>query len=277
MTPADPVPTDTRPATIARDLAHLTDQLAARDSLAPGPEVDRLFSATVHLVTATPPHEARHVLDDPHLAARVARLRTLSAHGESALESHWSARVAAASDPDAELARFPYRGNYHALVDLELALLGRHLNGRRPCSVVVLGCGPLPLTATGYAAGLGAPTLAVDRDAAAVTAARAFLAATGGRMIDVVHDDAARIPLRPHDVVVLAALVGTTTADKTALLRSISDRMRPGTLLLARSAHGLRTLLYPEVDVDAMPGFEVLDVKHPAGDVINSMIVARRV
>lgn len=52
--------------------------------------------------------------------------------------------------------------------------------------------------------------------------------------------------------------------------------MRPGAMLLARSARGLRTLLYPPVDLRAMPGFEVLEVVHPTDDVVNSVVVARR-
>ncbi|WP_344099273.1 nicotianamine synthase family protein [Myceligenerans crystallogenes] len=288
---------------VAERLAHLTDRLAALDSLAPGPATNHLFGAVVRTVTTTPPAAARRVVAHPAVRARAERLRSLGARGESALEAHWAERIAGAPEPPAELARFPYLGNYRELIGLELALLRRHLTAGAPASVVVLGCGPLPLTATGYAAGLGARTVAVDRDASAVAAARAFLAtlpapadpgapglpevggpAAGGRPEVapapggvVVHDDAERVPLHGHDLVVLAALVGTTTAAKAGLIRSLAARMRPGALLLARSAHGLRALLYPEIDPGTMDGFEVLDVEHPGGDVINSMIVARRV
>ncbi|GAB4084177.1 hypothetical protein GCM10028784_08070 [Myceligenerans cantabricum] len=262
---------------VATRLARLTDRLAGLSSLAPGPETNQLFSAVVRTVTTTPETVARQVGTHAAVTARAERLRALSARGESALEVHWSERITAAPDPRAELQSFPYQDNYRELVDMELALLRRHLTGRSPRSVVVLGCGPLPLTATGYAAGLGVRTVGVDHDRSAVGAARGFVEATGSPATVVAHGDAARVPLREHEVVVLAALVGTTTQEKTTLLRSLADRMRPGALLLARSARGLRTLLYPEVDPHAMAGFDVLGVRHPAGDVINSMIVARRV
>ncbi|WP_225997179.1 nicotianamine synthase family protein [Myceligenerans pegani] len=262
---------------VAERLARLTDELAALASLTPSPDVNRLFSAVVRTVVTTPVTIAREVGARPGVTARADELRDLSARGEAQLEAHWSRRVADAADPVAELGRFPYRDNYRDLVAMELRLLRRHLDRRAPRSVVVLGCGPLPLTATGYARGLGARTVAVDRDPAAVAAARGFLAATRDPGTVVVHDDAVRVPLHEYDVVVLAALVGTTTTAKAALLRSLAERMRPGALLLARSAHGLRALLYPEIDTATMAGFDVLDVKHPAGDVINSMIVARRV
>lgn len=262
---------------VSEQLTRFVDDLASLPSLAPGPDANRLFSAVVHLVTTTPEPVAHQVGLYPDVAARAGLLRDLSARGECELEVHWSERIATADDPITELGRFPYRDNYRDLVAMELGLLRRHLSRPSPRSVVVLGCGPLPLTATGYAHGLGAPAVAVDLDPAAVTAARRFLHATGEPGTVVVHDDAAHVPLDDHDVVVLAALVGTTAAAKAAILRSLAERMRPGALLLARSAQGLRALLYPEIDPEMMAGFDVLDVKHPAGDVINSMIVARRV
>jgi hypothetical protein len=89
------------------------------------------------------------------------------------------------------------------------------------------------------------------------------------------HADVLDVDLAGYDVVVLAALVGSTAAEKSAMLLRLSGMLDPGTLVLVRSARGMRTLLYPEVDPAEMPGFEVLDVVHPGDDIINSAIVAR--
>ena len=51
--------------------------------------------------------------------------------------------------------------------------------------------------------------------------------------------------LEGFDVVYLAALVGATREEKEELLVQVAARMREGALLVIRSAHGLRTLLYP--------------------------------
>jgi len=51
--------------------------------------------------------------------------------------------------------------------------------------------------------------------------------------------------LEDTDVVYLAALVGSTQLEKEKLLVGVASRMKAGSLLLVRSAHGLRTLLYP--------------------------------
>jgi len=46
-------------------------------------------------------------------------------------------------------------------------------------------------------------------------------------------------------VVFLAALVGMDSAAKTEILDSLRGRLAPGTLVVARSAEGLRGVLYP--------------------------------
>ena len=76
----------------------------------------------------------------------------------------------------------------------------------------------------------------------------------------------------------VAALVGTTQAQKRAALQAIGTSVEPGTHVVVRSADGLRSLLYPVVDIrdvrDAGLVPEVL--VHPLGEVINSVLVARR-
>lgn len=54
--------------------------------------------------------------------------------------------------------------------------------------------------------------------------------------------------------------------------------MRPGSLLVVRSAHGFRTLLYPEFDFTTAAVLERLEiclVVHPFNGVVNSVVVAR--
>jgi nicotianamine synthase len=84
--------------------------------------------------------------------------------------------------------------------------------------------------------------------------------------------------LAEFDLVYMAALVGMSQADKERIIRRIAERMRPGALLVARSSWGMRTCLYPEVDL-ATEGLrdklECCVVVHPYGQVVNSVIVAK--
>jgi nicotianamine synthase len=255
-------------------IVHLTDQLAALPHLRPDPRTNALFGGLVQAVLAAPDHHARDVLAHPDVESRRDAVRDLSARGETALEHAWAERIAAAPDPRAALATFPYLDNYRRLTALEVRLLTH--SGGAPTSVAVLGCGPLPLSTLGYAEALGCPVTGLDRDPAAVNLARQVAARVKSTGVRFEEADAADVDLMGYDAVVLAALVGDTPSGKAAILDRMAGAMRPGAMLLARSARGLRTLLYPPVDLGAMPRFEVLEVVHPTDDVINSVVVARR-
>lgn len=53
------------------------------------------------------------------------------------------------------------------------------------------------------------------------------------------------LDLAGFDLVYLAALVGSSQRDKERLLVGVVERMRMGALLVVRTAHSLRGLLYP--------------------------------
>jgi nicotianamine synthase len=242
--------------------------------LRPGPQVDALFGALVDLVLATPPDAAAAALADPVVRELQARLPDLCGRGEHALEMAWAARIAASERPEDELAGFPYLENYRRLSGMELDVLADVATGpvRR---VGFVGAGPLPLTSLLWGEELGVPVVNVDRDPAALAAGREVARALGARDQHFVLADAEEADLSHCDVVVLAALVGATTDDKRRIVRRLASRMAPGAVLLARSARGLRTLLYPPVDLRALDPFDLQAVVHPSHDVINSVVLAR--
>lgn len=84
--------------------------------------------------------------------------------------------------------------------------------------------------------------------------------------------------LAAYDVVFLAALVGMAAEEKARMVEHLGKHMAPGAALVVRSAHGARGFLYPVVDPEEIRrgGFDVLAVHHPEGEVINSVIIARK-
>ena len=53
------------------------------------------------------------------------------------------------------------------------------------------------------------------------------------------------VNLSQFDVVHVAALVGNTSEEKTLIIADVVRRMKAGALLILRTAHSLRSLLYP--------------------------------
>lgn len=255
--------------TLYRALADCTD-------LAPGPVTDALFSRLVTLaIAARTDAVATAVLGDPAVAEVVDDLRALCARGEAAMERCWAHRITSAADPAAELARFPYRDNYRDLTRLEVHAVAGHLP-HPPRRMLFVGSGPLPLTALMLARHHGVEVVGLDLDpeAAALGADVARALGVDGVRFDV-GDVLGTDDLGGYDAVCLAALVGLDAATKARVLGHVRARLAPGALVLVRSAHSLRGLLYPAVTPGELAGLELLAVVHPFTDVVNSVVLAR--
>ena len=273
--------TETRPTTAAavvEQVVALHDALLARPHLAPEPTTNELFGRLVALaVDPVAARDADAVLGDPTVARLLPSLRRLCADGEFELERSWARRVVAHPDPGAELARFPYHQNYGDLTRLEHHTVAGVTSSpvRR---VLFIGSGPLPLTSLLLAEHYGCAVDNLDREPDAVRLGADLAAALGRtglrfRRGDVL-DGRDGYDWERYDLVYLAALAGLDAAAKHDLLEHLGRRLRSGTLVLARSAHSLRGLLYPVLDPDDLPGLRTLAVVHPHTDVVNSVIVA---
>ncbi len=267
-------------------LRAIHDELAACPDLRPGPVVDAAFHRLVRLAVDTPPERAGAVLAHAAVGDVVDDLRTLCFEGEYQLEVAWARRIAASADPVAELARFPFAANYRQLHALERDAVARLAegDGHRPPRdhVAFVGSGPLPLTAF-LLAGEGTRVDNLDRDPSALAASQRVADALGVTGLGFLRMDAGAsaeagpaADLGAYGLVILAALVGRTPEEKSRVIAHLARAMVPGAVLVVRSARGLRTLLYPEVDPGALAGFDVLGTVHPTGEVINSVIIARK-
>jgi nicotianamine synthase len=273
---AETRPTNAGP--VIADVRALHEELGARPHLRPEPATNELFGRLVSL--ATDPAAARDadaVLRDPAVEQLLPSLRRLCADGEFELERSWAERIAEHPDPRAELARFPYHRNYGDLTRLEhhTACGVASSPVRR---VLFIGSGPLPLTSVLLAERHGCEVDNLDRepDAVRLGADVATALGCGGlrfRGGDVL-DGRDGYDRGSYDLVYLAALAGLDPDAKHELLEHLGRHLRPGTLVLARSAHSLRGLLYPVLDPDDLPGLRTLAVVHPYTDVVNSVVVA---
>ncbi|XP_037452586.1 nicotianamine synthase 1-like [Triticum dicoccoides] len=263
-------------AALIEKIAGLQSAIAELPSLSPSPEVDRLFT---DLVTACVPPSPVDVakLSPEHQRMREALIRLCSA-AEGKLEAHYADLLATFDNPLDHLARFPYYSNYVNLSRLEYELLARHVPGIAPARVAFVGSGPLPFSSFVLAAH-HLPEAQFDNYdlcGAANERARKLFGASedgvGARMKFHTQE------LGAYDVVFLAALVGMAAKEKAKVIAHLGAHMLEGASLVVRSAHGARGFLYPIVDPEDIRrgGFEVLAVHHPEGEVINSVIVARK-
>lgn len=263
----------------------LYEQLAAAQSLEPSKRTDSLFSRLVEQCTQADAGTAAAVLAEPEVVRLRPRLIELCSAGEYLLERSWARAAVAAENPRAELARFPYHANYERLTQLEVhALLGaveragKEYEERRVRRVLFIGSGPLPLTSVLLAEVYGMKVDNVDSDPEAHGLGAELARAAGlSEELSFRLCDAAELEdLSGYDAVFLAALVGLDEAGKQSIIERLRRRMRPGALLVIRTAHQMKSLLYPKVEPEDLSGFEPQIVVQPLNEVINSVIVARK-
>ena len=207
------------------------------------------------------------------------------------------------------LQTFPYYSNYIDLVRMELNALASVAPNFFLRTFAILGSGPLPLTSICISQQLDSAhdnitCHNVDQDALAISSSKKMcraLGLTGSKMnFQCADAGSTDMDLSTFDVVYLAALVGGSSKHKQRILADVVKRMRPGGLVVLRSAHSLRRLLYPvgipwrearpvcqslltywqvvEVgkEMEAV-GLKVLLVVHPYNHVINSVVIAAAV
>lgn len=145
---------------------------------------------------------------------------------------------------------------------MELAAINS-VTPRAPQKVAFIGSGPLPLTSLCmYEAlecckkdndpDLKSPetvVINIDNNINAISQSAALCKKLGERaqgLCFVCQDaESLELELSSCDVVYLAALVGATQREKEIVLMNVVEKMQPGSLLVIRTAHSLRTILYP--------------------------------
>ncbi|KAJ3390011.1 putative 26S proteasome regulatory subunit [Entophlyctis sp. JEL0112] len=273
-------------------------RISALKSVSPSPEADAAFASLVALCIQPPSsfnfdtydEVARFVEEDSVLQPLVPQLLSFYSSRQSAIEFEHVRNFLAAEDPAAALVAFPTHRNYKDLTASELTTLcmaaGVPIDAAASkfAKVLFVGSGPLPISAVMLARGpLSAShftCMDLDADANAL-AALLTAQCCGGTEFEFVTTDVASLEPRVTaaianaDAVFMAAMVGITREDKRRNLLRITGAMKEGAVLLARSARGLRTLLYPAIEdgTVAASGMRVASVFHPENYVINSTIV----
>ncbi|GMG99778.1 hypothetical protein Nepgr_001618 [Nepenthes gracilis] len=261
-------------------ITRLYEEISRLDSLKPSKDVNTLFT---QLVLTCMPHSA---IDVTKLCKRVQEMRSklirLCGEAEGLLESHFSTLLGSFENPLHHLHLFPYFNNYLKLSQLEFSILTQH-SVRVPVRVAFVGAGPLPLTsivlATYHLTESFFHNYDIDASANSMASRLVSSAPDLSRRMSFHTSDIMKVTdeLKAYDVVFLAALVGMDKEEKVRVIDHLARYMDPGAILMLRSAHGARAFLYPVVDPVDLRGFEVLSVFHPTDEVINSVLIARRV
>lgn len=265
------------PHPVARAVRAILSNLEEQPTLTPAPHINETFNRLVTIARTTPADaEAEEILAQVDEDGGLQRLHTLCAEGETALEFAWGEKLRTSANPAPLLAQFPYLAEYRLLATLETQFLRRlSPHARR---VLFVGSGPLPLTSWQMATRHDLQVEMLDLNQKAHLCAMGWLEKLPGHQnLNCLHTDLFDLTdFSSYDAVILAAMVGRTRTEKEQVLTHLSRYMKPGQPLVARSTHGLRRLLYPQLHICPASGFKLEDAYHPTGKVVNSILLATR-
>ncbi|KAA8545250.1 hypothetical protein F0562_020034 [Nyssa sinensis] len=263
---------------LVQKICEIYEKISRLESLKPSKDVNMLFTQLV--LTCIPPSP----IDVTKLCKRVQEIRSklirLCGEAEGLLESHFSTILGSYDNPLHHLTIFPYYSNYLKLSLLEFTILTQHCT-HVPNRVAFVGSGPLPLTSVVLASYHLTTTSFhnYDIDPSANSMASRLVSSDPdlSQRMFFHNTDILKVTneLKDYEVIFLAALVGMDKEEKVRVIDHLAKYMKPGGLLMLRSAHGARCFLYPVIDPSDLQGFEVLSVFHPTDEVINSVVIAR--
>ena len=246
----------------------IIDDVLGLTTFAPNAHVNAVMSALVAgVVEETIPAKT---LD----TSTAQKVRRISSKAESGLEMFWAERIARSLNPASTMHTFPYRDNYIELIRRELELVkNTGLDISNNSSVLVIGSGPLPLSAYELYRQTGAKVEQVDVSTKAAMQGEAVSRALDMPTEYYVGSGETVALKRSYDLVLIAALAGDTLQMKQQIIDNILQYISDDGRIVVRTARGDRSLLYPVIEGDALMRVKLLGEYHPNDYIINSVLI----
>lgn len=153
---------------------------------------------------------------------------------ETELESRFAQAIL--SDQISDSRKYTLYNRFHTLVSRELAMLDF-----QPEKIAFIGSGPFPITAILVQQELQQPVDCIDYCSEAVECSQTVIHKLGLQQeIRILHGHGQKIDLSQYDLIVVALLA----KPKWSILRNIRKQARDKCLVLCRTSHDWRTLVY---------------------------------
>lgn len=244
------------------------DRILKLDSLKPSKKTNDAFSDLVKFCERN---------NDVSLKEdQIQKLRALSSVAEYEMEVYWAKKILQSKLPHKELAKFWYYKNYEQLVDLEYSnITCLYKNVRH---ILFIGGGPLPLTAILLCKKYNLICSILERDVESyLTSVKLIEKLNLSKNIKILNTDTEKYSdYNTFDIIYLAAMVGHDETTKSNVISTIHNKLQKGKVLLCRSSHGTRTLLYTPIAKKILKEVNpVLEVR-PYNSIINSFFILQK-
>lgn len=243
-------------------------------------DIEPVYSELDELIRYATAQLHESILSDDRVRALAPANHRVRAAYERDKELIQARNLVQAADGRARLQRTIEHETYWALgQELRDAIDG----SRR---IMVVGSGPLPLTALCIGATLDVRVTCVERDAECHDLARQLITMSGlDEKFESINADILDLTeFDGYDAIVGVVLLGVSTdgqqeSTKATIAHHIIERMSPGMRMVLRDPHGLGKLLYPSVDLASSAQVDV--TRHvprigPSHPYRSGLVVAER-
>lgn len=220
--------------------------------------------------------QAEQVLAHPAIQAKKLQMQSLFSQASSLYERYWAERIIQSPSPEAYLTQqYPYYQHYQRATGLEINAI-QALTPNTSKKVLMVGSGALPLTSIALAKHHYEITNLDINEADLLLGKAVCNALTPNEKMVFIHNDIClEQDLADYDVVWLAALVGDQTI-KHKIIQHLYQHVKPGSLMVIRTAFNLRTLLYPSICEQALSPFQLKLKIQTYADNFHSILIAQK-
>lgn len=244
----------------------ISEQIFSLDNYRPSAKVDFLFSNLVNY--ACNPLNQITISDESR-----DRLCNISEKAEYEMELDFARRFLESKDSELALEDFKYYLNYKTLVNLEVSNTKILL---QPKKILFVGGGPLPLSAIILARDYNFDVTILECDRIAFDFSHKIIDKLKTKNITILNQDAYDYKLyQEHDLIYFAALVSGEYKSRLGLINSTYDKLNQGSVILCRSAHDARCLLYNNINKKDLIKYPTLEVI-PYNDIVNSFLILQK-
>ncbi|MBW2453614.1 MAG: hypothetical protein JRI68_03850 [Deltaproteobacteria bacterium] len=206
------------------------------------------FDRLEALIRRVDPQAATSLLTDPQTLAAAPALRRLRSRYETETERQAAREILATPAPGSAMRRV--LAAHYGATTIHSPTFAEQIRNRHSC--LIIGSGPLPVTAALLLDQTALALTCLDRDRASCELGAKIIEALDVRPVATRQADALHLTdLACWDVIMVTALAddGDAPGDgHQRLIAHLADHCLPGTLLCLRTPYALGELLYPVVD-----------------------------
>lgn len=249
------------------------------NQLHPNPFTNSLFTSLVNVICleGLKEEEIAQVLSHNSIMHLQQSLMEQCSSAEYFLEASFARELQSGKK---SIEDFIYYNNYESLVQFEMDNLKMYTKNISITQVAIIGAGPLPLTSVEILKHLPSTVKVTNYDHSQEAVELAKVVVKHEERIFVKNRTALQISeedLNEVNLVYLAALVGTDKVEKKKILEHLYNVMKTGSILIARSAVGLKTLVYRRLTTEEFGMFTDIKEFHPKDKkVLNSIMCGTR-